>query len=222
MHISFLVECFKATLSKGLGLGIIAGSILVKVPQIIKLLTSKSADGINLTGVLLDLFAITMHMSYSAVKGFPFSAWGDSVSLAIQTALIATLVFHYNGRVAAAQIFAMAYLVASYVLTSGIVPVSFLWTMQGFNVPVLIVGKLSQAYTNYKNKSTGQLSAATCFLLFAGSIARIFTSYQETGDPMLITTYIASTFANTIIVLQMLYYWNADKNSAKKQDKKKN
>lgn len=79
-----------------------------------------------------------------------------------------------------------------------------------------------QAVTNYKNKSTGQLSAATCFMIFFGALARIFTSLQETGDPMMILTYSVSSLANGIIVFQLLYYAKSkDKasKSSKKQDK---
>lgn len=70
----FLISepCFKATLSKVLGIGLIAGSILVKVPQILKILGSKSAKGINIYGVYLELFAITANFSYSYVMRFPF------------------------------------------------------------------------------------------------------------------------------------------------------
>lgn len=38
--------------------------------------------------------------------------------------------------------------------------------------------QLLQAATNYRNGHTGQLSAITVFLLFGGSLARIFTSIQ--------------------------------------------
>lgn len=66
----FAVPCFKATLSKGLGLGIIAGSILVKVPQILKISSNKSGQGINILSVLLDLFVITSTVAYGFVKGY--------------------------------------------------------------------------------------------------------------------------------------------------------
>lgn len=72
LSIIILVPCFKATLSKGLGIGIIVGSILVKVPQILKILGSKSAEGINIYGVYLELFAITANFAYSYVMNFPF------------------------------------------------------------------------------------------------------------------------------------------------------
>lgn len=142
-----------------MGIGIIAGSVLVKVPQILKILNNKSAEGLSLLSVLLDLMAITFHMSYSFVSGFPFSAWGDGTFLALQTAAIAALIFFYGHRsVARSIVFTLFYSVAVYVLMGGITPKSFLWTAQGFNVPILLVGKLSQAVTNYKNGSTGQLS----------------------------------------------------------------
>ncbi|CAB0028359.1 unnamed protein product [Trichogramma brassicae] len=80
---------------------------------------------------------------------------------------------------------------------------------------------LMQAYTNYSNGSTGQLSAATGFMLFFGSLARIFTSVQETGDSTMILLYICSTAANGVIVSQLLYYWNVQEQAAVKSKKKK-
>lgn len=196
-------------LSKGLGLGIIAGSVLVKVPQIVKIVHAKSATGISFFSVLLDLFAITCHMAYSFVSGFPFSSWGDTSFLAIQTALIAAMVLYYSGRTGFSAFFIISFLIVCYVLMGGFTPRELLWSAQGLNIPILLIGKLSQAITNYKNGSTGQLSAITCFMLFFGSLARIFTSVQETGDSMMIMTYLASSFANAVIVLQLMYYWNA-------------
>lgn len=209
-------DCFKALLSKGLGLGIIAGSVLVKVPQITKILANKSAQGINLFSVCLDLFAITIHMAYSFVSGFPFSAWGDTSFLALQTALIALLCLHFGGASAKAVGFGVVYSAVTYALMGGLTPLKYLLIAQGFNVPILLLGKLSQAFTNYKNGGTGQLSAVTCFMLLAGSLARIFTSIQETGDQMMIITYGCSSFANAVIVMQLLYYWNSDKKPAGK------
>jgi mannose-P-dolichol utilization defect protein 1 len=179
------------------------------VPQIVKILNAKSSDGISLWSVLLDLMAITFHISYSFVKGFPFSAWGDGTFVGIQTAIIAALVFFFGHKsLAKSVVFVILYAIITYILMSGITPLDYLWTAQGFNVPILLIGKLSQAVTNYRNGSTGQLSAATCFMLLAGSTARIFTSIQETGDTMMIIIYAVSSFANAVIVAQLLYYWS--------------
>ncbi|EDV57804.1 mannose-P-dolichol utilization defect 1 protein homolog [Drosophila erecta] len=215
------VPCFKALLSKGLGLGIIAGSVLVKVPQVLKILNSKSGEGINIVGVMLDLLAISFHLSYNFMHGYPFSAWGDSTFLAFQTVTIAVLVLFFNGRKAQSGLFLVGYVVLMYVLNSGLTPMSVLFTIQSCNIPILLVGKLSQAYTNYQAGSTGQLSAATVIMLFAGSVARIFTSIQETGDFMIILTFIVSTFANSVIVGQLIYYWNKPAGAKVKDSKTK-
>ena len=75
---------------------------------------------------------------------------------------------------------------------------------------IYFAGKFIQIATNFRNGHTGQLSAITSFLLCLGAIARIFTSIQETGDQVLILTYVCSSFVNTVIALQVIWYWNVD------------
>lgn len=81
-----------------------------------------------------------------------------------------------------------------------------------------------QAYTNYKNGSTGQLSVMTCVMLLFGSTARIFTSIQETGDAVIIVTYALATVGNAILVSQFVYYGSKSPaaSSAKAKKAKKN
>ncbi|KAM5215242.1 mannose-P-dolichol utilization defect 1 protein isoform 5-T5 [Hipposideros larvatus] len=67
------VPCLKILLSKGLGLGIVAGSLLVKLPQVFKILGAKSAEGLSVKSVMLELVALTGTMVYSIVNNFPFS-----------------------------------------------------------------------------------------------------------------------------------------------------
>ncbi|XP_050591350.1 mannose-P-dolichol utilization defect 1 protein homolog isoform X1 [Bombus affinis] len=206
----FHVGCFKLALSKFLGLGIIGGSLLVKIPQIVKILRSKSAEGINVFSVLLDLFAMTSMVSYSFISGFPFSSWGDGVFLGIQTLAIAILVMHFSGNTVQATAFLAAYLAVFFAATSGLTPVNILWGCQAMNIPIVLASKLMQAYTNYSNGNTGQLSAITAFMLLFGSLTRIFTSIQETGDTTMIIMYMCSSISNAIIAAQILYYWNVD------------
>lgn len=204
-----LVRCFKALLSKGLGMGIIAGSLLVKVPQIVKIFNSKSGSGINLLSVLLDLSAITFHMAYSYVNGYTFSSWGDNTFLALQTAIIGMMVLWYEGAKVKSSLFGLLYMLMVFALCR-VTPMNVLVMLESCTIPILLAGKLTQAWTNYSNSSTGQISAATAFLLLAGSLARIFTSIQETGDSMIILTFCVSSFVNGIIAAQVIYYWNSD------------
>ncbi|XP_045029684.1 mannose-P-dolichol utilization defect 1 protein isoform X1 [Daphnia magna] len=233
----FHVECLKAALSKGLGLGIIAGSVLVKVPQILKLFNAKSGEGINLTAIFMELFAISANMAYSFRNEFPFSSWGEGFFLAVQTAVVAALVLLYgsgaskgknagksaagrSGSAVSAVSFLGCFSAGLALLLSPLAPMQLLWLFQASIVPIIVISKLIQAVANYRQGSTGQLSAVTVFLLTGGAAARIFTSIQETGDSMMILTYVVSTFVNCIIALQVIYYWNSGK-SGKASGKKK-
>lgn len=86
------VDCLKMLISKCLGLGIIAGATCVKFPQIIKIWRSGSAEGISFVATLLELLAVTANGAYSFSKGFPFSSYGEAVTLSLQTSLIALLI----------------------------------------------------------------------------------------------------------------------------------
>ena len=60
-----------------------------------------------------------------------------------------------------------------------------------------------EVISNYRNGHTGQLSAVTVFLLAAGAVIRVFTSIQETGDKVIISTYVVSSAVNMLLLLQV-------------------
>lgn len=46
--------------------------ITVKVPQITKIYGGKSAEGLSVISIFLELFAITANVAYSYINKFPF------------------------------------------------------------------------------------------------------------------------------------------------------
>uniref|UniRef100_H9GM48 Mannose-P-dolichol utilization defect 1 n=1 Tax=Anolis carolinensis TaxID=28377 RepID=H9GM48_ANOCA len=66
------IPCLKILISKGLGFAIVAGSLMVKLPQIAKILGARSAEGLSFNAILLELMAITGTMVYSVSRSFPF------------------------------------------------------------------------------------------------------------------------------------------------------
>ncbi|XP_072497294.1 mannose-P-dolichol utilization defect 1 protein [Notamacropus eugenii] len=202
------VPCLKILISKGLGLGIVAGSLLVKLPQVFKILGVKSAEGLSLQAVLLELMALTGTIVYSVANSFPFSSWGEALFLMLQTIAIGFLILHYRGHTMRGVALLGIYVLILLLLLSPLMPKAVVTLLQATNMPAIIMGRLLQVITNYKNGHTGHLSAVTVFLLFGGSLARIFTSIQETGDPLMAVTFIVSSICNGLIAFQLLYYWN--------------
>lgn len=203
-------DCLKTVVSKCLGFGIILGSVLVKVPQIAKIAGSKSGKGISLISTTFELIAQGATLAYGYANAFPFSSYGDSFSMSIQTLIIAAMVLAYGGNTTGCMFFTVIYTILLAFLLSPAAPLKLLLFLQICVTPIILIARLIQIYENYSNNSTGQLSAVTLFLLFAGSLARIFTSIQETGDMNVIIMYIAATSCNAILSFQMLYYWNAE------------
>ena len=151
-------DCVKSGVSKTLGLGIVVGSSLVKVPQVLKIMASGSAEGISFMSVLLELIAITFSGVYGYSNNFPFSAYGESLFLAIQTEIIAMLVLAYSRGKLSAMIFLYFYAgkfcltlksVLSLLLSGAvwalmnphITPAEVLWYGQASNIPMILLGE---------------------------------------------------------------------------------
>jgi mannose-P-dolichol utilization defect protein 1 len=98
----FDLGCDKMLLSKILGYAILVGSLLVKFPQIVKIKWNKSGVGVSVFAESIMLAAIFGSMAYGYTSGFPFSAYGDSYFLFIQTILVILLVLYYQRKYLAA------------------------------------------------------------------------------------------------------------------------
>ncbi|XP_047400350.1 mannose-P-dolichol utilization defect 1 protein isoform X2 [Sciurus carolinensis] len=189
----------------------------VKLPQVFKILGAKSAEGLSLQSVVLELMALTGTVVYSITNNFPFSSWGEALFLMLQTITICFLIMHYRGQTVKGVAFLACYALLLLVLLSPLTPLAVVTLLQASNVPAVVVGKLLQAATNYHNGHTGQLSAITVFLLFGGSLTRIFTSIQETGDLLMAGIFVVSSLCNGFIAAQVLFYWNAKPPQKKKE-----
>lgn len=213
-------ECFKLISTKMIGYGIIIAASAIKLPQIFKILSAKSGAGITLVGVLLELLAITFNTCYSFRNNFPFSAWGEAIFLAIETAAIAFLILWYDGSKSKALTFLTVYTTVVIALTHpSLVSKDIMWYLQSTVVVFSVSGKLAQALKNYKAQHTGQLSATTVWAIFVGSVVRIFTTIQETGDMLTIVTYACAATANAAVASQVVYYRKATKKFIEKKNK---
>ncbi|XP_077598110.1 mannose-P-dolichol utilization defect 1 protein-like isoform X2 [Stigmatopora nigra] len=201
--------CLRTALSKVAGGLVILGSTTVKLPQMAKILGAQNAEGVSLASVLGELVAVTGSLAYGFANGFPFSAWGEALFVTLQTVGVGFLVQHYGGRTRAGVCFLLLYSAALATLLSPLAPAWLLSAIQASNVPAVVVSRLVQAAVNLGNGHTGQLSALTVGALFAGSLVRIFTSVQETGDALLVFTYVVSVLCNGLIAAQVLYYWKS-------------
>jgi mannose-P-dolichol utilization defect 1 len=155
-------ECVKLAISKGLGIGIIAASSIVKVPQIIKLVNSRSASGISFLSYLLETSSYLISLAYNVRNGFPFSTFGETALIMGQNVVITILVLNYSGKQSTAALFVAALAAAAFSLfAENLVDMKTLGLLQA-GAGVLGVGsKVPQILAIWQQGGTGQLSAFT-------------------------------------------------------------
>uniref|UniRef100_A0A672UQ23 Mannose-P-dolichol utilization defect 1 protein n=1 Tax=Strigops habroptila TaxID=2489341 RepID=A0A672UQ23_STRHB len=193
----------------------------VKLPQVLRVLGARSGAGLSVPGVLLELLALAGSVAYGCSRAFPFSAWGEALFLLLQTMTLGFLMQHFGGHTGRGKwglwgghpwgccwwLVTGCYWVPSSPPTP---PPGLITFLQAANLPIIILsrvrGGLLQAATNYRQGHTGQLSGVTTTLLFGGALARVFTSLQETGDPLLALTFATSAACNGLLLGQLLYY----------------
>jgi mannose-P-dolichol utilization defect protein 1 len=167
-------ECFKLAISKGLGIGIIGASSIVKVPQLLKLINSQSADGISFLSYLLETGSYMIGLSYNARHGFPFSTYGETALILVQNVVIAGLVLNYSGKgmgSVGAWVAGIA-AVGMALAREDIVDIKTLGYLQAGAGLLSVSSKLPQILTIFQQGGTGQLSA------FAVSFSLICTRFR--------------------------------------------
>lgn len=153
-------ECLKYAISKGLGLGIVAASSIVKVPQLLKILNSQSAEGVSFLSYLLETASFMITLAYNMRNGFAFSTYGEIALIAVQNIIISVLVLSYTGRRSVAAGFVGALVAAFYALQNEtLVSAKNLQYFQAFAGLLGVASKLPQIYAIFQDGGTGQLSA---------------------------------------------------------------
>ncbi|KAM3433797.1 hypothetical protein MY4824_005791 [Beauveria thailandica] len=208
--------CLKLGVSKGLGIGIIGASSIVKVPQILKLVSARSADGVSFLSYVLETSAYLITLAYNFRNGFPFSTYGETALILAQNVVISVLLLSYSNRAALAAVFvAVLGGAAGALFTDGVLDLKLLSYLQAGAGVLGVASKLPQILAIALQGGTGQLSAFTVFNYLAGSLSRIFTTLQEVDDKLILYGFISGFALNAILAAQMIYYWNAPSEKAR-------
>lgn len=203
------VVCIKYSISKGLGIGIVVGGSVMKVPQVLLILNAQSARGLSLTGYILETLSYAITLAYSYRNDFPFSTYGENLFLTMQNVLITFLIIAYSqrpGNKSGKLITAVAGLGSSFFALTAISKKTLAY-LQVATLPLSLFSKLPQISQNYRAKSTGQLSVVAIVAQIAGCLARLFTTSTEVGDPIVTAGFAFALVLNLILGAQLWMYW---------------
>ena len=184
----------------------------------------------------MELLVYIVSLSYNHRNGYAFTTYGETFFLTLQNIIVVALILYYNGPRTLLPFYLIAVagviyyvqvelpidlLIYAFQLVLLLVSPMFLGVsfISLFNYLrgstfAMVVSRMPQIITNFKNGNTGQLSAATVFAFSAGSAARIYTTLNEVKDFNVLVGFLLGTAMNLLLAIQMAYYWNAKPTNA--------
>lgn len=194
-------------LSKALGYGILVTGAVVKVPQIMALVRSKSAAGLATMSFELENICFIIHASYGYLYQLPINSYGEAVLMLLQNTVLLGYLYRYS-KTSWFRVLAFATLNVSMIwaVVSGQVSTAQAQTAYNMNNLIVTAARVPQILKNYKAKNTGQLSTVAFAANSLGCIARIFTSYQDNAGIAMIRGFVLGLVLNSTILGQILYY----------------
>ncbi|DAZ95991.1 TPA: hypothetical protein N0F65_009292 [Lagenidium giganteum] len=216
------VPCIKLVISKLLSYAIITGSLILKLPQILKIISAKDVTGLTPASFYMEVVLYLSSTVYNVLRGYPLSTWAENAVVLVQNVVLVLLLWtYYTPRIAISTRVTLFVTVSA--LTAGMlmVPPELQWLLASAGIPVSIFARIPQIISNFKQGHTGQLAFITLFLNFGGSVARLFTTLQETGDVVQLAGYGVAILLNGTLVSQVLIYWNATNKALAQSAKKK-
>ncbi|AED97194.1 Mannose-P-dolichol utilization defect 1 protein [Arabidopsis thaliana] len=89
-------DCLLPLISKLLGYFLVAASMTVKLPQIMKIVDNKSVKGLSVVAFELEVIGYTISLAYCLNKDLPFSAFGELAFLLIQALILVACIYYFS------------------------------------------------------------------------------------------------------------------------------
>lgn len=194
--------------SSVIGALVLVGSVLYKIPQVLRIIRRRSARGLSILYYALELVGMTFSFVYFARRNYPILSYGETCAVTVSNIIILALILHY-GPAQPRWIVTLTlaiYSAAVFYLLSPFAPLSLLMTLQVLSIPLLNLAKVPQILKNHAAQSTGELSQLTLFLQLLGNIARIFTTLAQVRDKLMLASILVAFCFNSVLFGQWVMF----------------
>lgn len=199
-------SCFSMLISKALSTAILLGSVALKLPQILNIVSTENVVGLSPQSFYTEVPLYITSVIYNYRQNYPFLSYGESVMILFQNIILVFLLWRYikPAPTSSHMISILGLFVAVFVGCLYLLPDMYLYILPLSNLPLMIYARTIQIYNSYKVKRTGSLSSITTGLNLLGSLARVFTTIQEVGwDMSLLSGFLISSALSGIQLFQV-------------------
>lgn len=175
----------------------------LKLPQISALLAARSARGLSLPSLLLELAGFLVFLRYQVYYEYPLLTYLEYPILIAQDFILLLCVFRFNGNVYRAAPY-IALFVASWFLLS-----LRKWIMDlAMNLCTLLsaASKVAQLQCLWAARDAGAVSALTWGLAAYTSATRIITTLMTTNDLTILIRFVIMLALNLWVTATVLRY----------------
>ncbi|EEA06493.1 PQ loop repeat family protein [Cryptosporidium muris RN66] len=204
-------------ISNYLNYAIIIGSSIVKIPQIIQIIKSRSISGISTFGIYIATISCIIYSYYNWVFQIPYLLWIDNCFVGIQNIIILILCILLSEKDTKkinkhSNIMNTFYIVSLSILIillyNNMISLTILKYLSLTPVIFIILSMVPQILKCFYEGNTGELSFISFLLLCGGAWSRFLTVLisNSKGNKILLLTTITSALLNTIPLYQIIYY----------------
>ncbi|CAL5223684.1 g6235 [Coccomyxa viridis] len=187
-----------------LGYCVLLGSCTRSVPQIVRIVKNRSADGVSMAAQYAELIAYSITLAYNLRHRYAFSTYGDTATCWLQDIVLIILIARYRKQLGPKTL-ASGILIGLglWAMLSGAVSMHALAALQASTIAIIALGgRLPQIMLNARRGNSGELSPLTSILNLAGNVVRLFTTAVLTKDGLNMVATAVQTLLNGILVWQ--------------------
>lgn len=200
-------KCLGLSISKALGYVMLIGSFFYKLPILLKIVKARGGDGLNIVSVYLETSAYLSLLLYNILRQSSFSTYGDLCPATFQNILIICLIWLWGidkKRFSMPHILGVIFLFGVFTATILRSPEEHWHWVAKYSIVVTTVSRLPQIVSNFRTGKVGVQSAVTLTNAVLGAFGKVYITYVESKDPLLITGAIFAFSLNFILLSQVL------------------
>ncbi|KAL3275285.1 hypothetical protein HHI36_020053 [Cryptolaemus montrouzieri] len=180
---------------------------ILKIPQILNILKLKSAKGISLIGLLMELSSYTITMSYNFQSGYALLSYLEYPIILIEELILILCVMYYKKFLNIYGLFgAGCYFLIAGSFLSGVFPKGFLIFLVPLCTPVGASSKVVQLVEIIKTQNSESVSILTWFISAFTNFTRVFTIILDSADTaLLLNMSINTVLSSSVMIAAYLY-----------------
>ncbi|XP_012551521.2 PQ-loop repeat-containing protein 3 [Bombyx mandarina] len=204
IDVPYLIEIFANALSTMT----ILSSLFLKVPQIMSIREKRSAEGIYIQAMLMEIIGFTIMSLYNYTNKYNIMTYMEYPIILFQVYVMFYFVLKYKNmlNLPIIPVMVASYFASVFGFVMDLLPKQVLSYLVPFCTPLSGFAKVTYIYGIIKSGNADAVSLTTWIISVLTNLARVFTVYVDSGDGKLLANFIISTLLSSGVFFTALHY----------------